>query len=171
MTQRTLGEFLGAYQAPRISVRITTRADLLATVERLAARIEALPRSEALNSERSKLQAELEAAVAMVRGSEFEFEFQALSHGEYDRLVAACPPRPSQAELGLKWDPDRFPYELIARCAINPTLTVEQVTELCDTLSDSQFQKLWTCAAAVNIGDDSAPKVVTSSATEDPDET
>lgn len=171
MTQRTVGEFLGAYKAPRISVRITARADLLSNVERLAARIEALPRQDGLNSERSRLQAELQVAVAMVRDSEFEFEFQALSHGEYDRLVAACPPRPSQADLGLKWDPDRFPYELIARCAVNPTLSVDDVAELCDTLSDSQFQKLWTCAAAVNVGDDSAPKVVMSSVTEDPDET
>ena len=167
MTQRTIDEFLGAYQAPRISVRITTRADLLAEVERIAAEIEALPPSDGLNDRRQPLMLQLETQVELVRASEFQFVFQALSSGEYDRLIAACPPTPSQAAEGHKWNPERFPFEVIARCAVNPTVTLEQAEELCERLSDNQFKKLWMAAAAVNIGDDTAPKVVTSSPTED----
>lgn len=168
MTQRTVGEFLGAYKAPRISTRITTRADLLAKVERIASQIESLPRNDSLNSDRSRLMGELDTAVSMVRASEFDFEFQAMPSGEYDRLIASCPPSPKQAEQGLQWNPDRFPYEVIARCAINPTVTVAEAEELCETLSDSQFRKLWQTAAAVNVGDDAAPKVAMSFAPEDP---
>lgn len=172
MTQRLIAEFLGAYKAPRLSVRITTRSDLLAQVERIANQIESLPRGgeDQLNSDRSRLMAELDAAVQLVRDSEFEFEFEALSSGEYDRMLASMPPTPSQAEQGAQFNAETFPVELLHRCAVNPTLSLEDARDLVETLSDSQFRKLWMTAAAVNVGDDSAPKVVTSSVTEDPAE-
>lgn len=169
---RSIDEFLGAHRAPRLTTRVTTRSDLLAEVTRLAAEYEAIPTGvDAMNSRRDQLRVELERLSGEVRDSEFEFEFEALSKGEYDRIVAACPPLPAQAKDGFAWNPDTFPEMLISACAVDPVITVAQARELTEKLTDSQFRKLWSTAIAVNIGDDAAPKFVTPSSLEAPDGT
>lgn len=169
---RSIDEFLGAHRAPRLTVRVTTRSDLLAEVTRLAAEYEALPTGvDAMNSDRDQLRSEMERLIREVRDSEFEFEFEALSKGAYDRVVATCPPTPSQAKDGFAWNPDTFPEMIIATCSVNPVITVAQAKELTEKLTDSQFRKLWSTAIAVNVGDDAAPKFVTPSALEAPGET
>lgn len=162
MTKRSVTDFLGVYRAPRLSCRITQRADLLADATRVEAAYRAARPGDGLNDERDQLKRQLAEIAEQIRSSEFEFEFEAVGRAEYDRLVALCPPTPSQRDEGWIWNPDDFPETIISACAVNPTITMAQARELTETLTESQFKKLWNTAIAVNIGDDDAPKFVTS---------
>lgn len=170
----SIGEFLGAYKAPRLTCRITARADLLSEVTRTAAEYESLKvNSESLNGgpDARRLTERMEELTAQIRDSEMEFVFEALSKGEYDRLMSTCPPLPSQAKDGFGYNPDTFPEVLIAACAVTPEITVDEARALTDTLTESQFKKLWQTSLAVNIGDDAAPKFVMPSGLADPGRT
>lgn len=168
-------EFLGAYKAPRLTAHVTTRADLLGEITALAHELE-LERSAAvwaLNPppEHTAKRDRLNGLVKEMAASEMAFTFEAISNASLEVLKASCPPTPSQVEAGMQWDPVRYCPALIHRCAVEPVVSIEEAIELSETLTESQFVKLWQTAAAVNIGSDEAPKLVRFSEAEDPPET
>lgn len=171
---RTVDEFLGGYQPPRLTVTVTRRADLLAELNAAADRREHLKvDTDLLNggSEARDLEAEMERLADEIAASAFAFEFEALGAGAYQELLDRHPPLPQQRKDGAAFNPATFPQALIAACSVNPEITVEQAEQLMDALSEHQFKKLWAAAVAVNIGDDSAPKFVRSSLLADAAET
>ena len=159
---RSLDEFLGGYRPPRLTVSVTQRADLLGELTAAANAYDRVrSTSEALNGgEAAVLAAEIERLAAEVAASQFEFTFEAISSHDYAELVRRHPPTPEHAQAGLAFNADTFPVALIARCAVEPTITPGQAQQLLDSLSDKQFEKLWAAAAAVNVGGDEAPKFV-----------
>lgn len=65
--------------------------------------------------------------VAFKVGDEtLKITFGALSSSEYDKLIAAHPPKADQRVEGLIFDVDTFAPALIAKCAMEPTLTLKQ---------------------------------------------
>lgn len=122
-------------------------------------------------AEHVEKQRRLEALIEEMSESEMAFTFEAVSNAELDVLKAACPPTPKQVEAGLQWNPERYCPQLIAKCAVEPKVTPKDAIELSETLTESQFTKLWQTAAAVNIGSDESPKLVRSSEPEDQPET
>lgn len=159
---RTVDEFLGGYRPPRISVSVTQRADLLAELTAEANRYERVKgTSDALNGgEAQEVLDEIQRLSSEIAESSFDFTFEAISRHEYQRLIDAHPPTDEHRANGLIFNADTFPPALVARCAVEPRVTPTQAAQLMDTLSESQFTKLWNAAAAVNIGDDTAPKFV-----------
>lgn len=159
----SIEEFLGGYRPPRISITVTQRADLLAELTTAANRYERLKHtSEALNGggDARSLLDEIERLSNEIADSSFDFDFEAISRHEYQRLIDAHPPTEEHRANGLIFNADTFPQALVARCAVRPKITPAQAAQLMDTLSESQFTKLWNAAASVNIGDDAAPKFV-----------
>lgn len=167
MTQRDVSEFLGGYQPPRLTCRITMRANLLSEVERLIHAHTVAEREDAQSNEAPKAPGifrRIEELQEEIRASEFEFEFEAMPKRRYEALLDQHPPTDEHRAIGLGYNADTFPTALIAACAVNPKLTLADVEELERRVTDKQFGKLWATAAAVNIGDDAAPKFVRSSA-------
>lgn len=165
---RTIEEFLGDYRSPRVSVRVTQRADLLAEHVRLQAAHKAAVRgdmSENRLAEAPGIVEQLKAIEAEIAASEFTFTFEALGRQEYLQLLAAHPPRQEDRAERLSFNGETFPPALVAASAVEPTISAEQAEQLFTTLSDAQFSKLWNAALSVNIGDDSAPKSVLRSVT------
>lgn len=160
---RTVDDFLGGYQSPRVTVRVTQRADLLARhadlkhQHQIALRddlqLNRDPQAPAVIDELRDVEAELAA-------SEFPFTFEALGRHKYMRVKAAHPARKQDRSDRLDFNADTFPAALIAASAVEPTMTDEQAVELVDRLSDGQFTKLWNAAIAVNVGSDDVPKSV-----------
>lgn len=170
---RTVGEFLGAYKAPRLTVRLSTRTDLYAELARVGHEYESLPEGGGMNvsAERQALIDRQEQLVDEIRASEFEFEFEALPRAEYQRLMASCPPKPSDKKDGAQFDMESFAVALISACAVNPTMTPDEVRQLMDAITEAQLTTLTQVAFAVNIGGDTTPKFVTRSRPEAPVET
>jgi len=165
---RTIEEFLGDYRSPRVSVRVTQRADLLAEHVRLQAAHKRATRgdlSENRLPEAPGIVDELRAVEAAIAASEFEFTFEALGRQEYLQLLAAHPPRHEDRTERLSFNGETFPPALVAASAVEPAISEAQAAQLVERLSDAQFSKLWNAALTVNIGDDSAPKSVLRSAT------
>lgn len=167
---RSIGEFLGAYKAPRLTVRLTTRSDLLAELARVADQYEQLGSEGGMNvsPERQALIDRQQELVEEIQASEFEFEFEGLPQAEYHRLMASCPPKPSDAKKGAQFDMESFSVALISACAVEPKMTPDEVRQLMDVITDSQITKLVQVAFAVNIGEDTTPKFATRSRQADP---
>jgi hypothetical protein len=77
-------------------------------------------------------------------------------------LVSEHPPRPEDRDLD--YNAETFPQAAVQACAVEPTLTTSEVRRLAETLSLSQWLKLWQAALAANLGDDAAPKSVIATA-------
>lgn len=166
MTVGSVSEFLGAYKAPRLTTHVTARADLLGEITELAHDIETAKAGNASIApppEIAEKTERLDELIDEMRASEMAFTFEAVSNAELERIKATCPPTPSQAEKGLQWNPETYCPALVARCAVEPKVDISEAVQLSETLTESQFLKLWQTAAAVNIGADDAPKRVTPS--------
>lgn len=163
----SLDDFLGAYRAPRKSVRVTTRADLLAEHAQLQDAYQRaqrgdlsenrIPEAPAIRDRIAELEDEIGA-------SQFTFTFQALPRGEYLALVGKHPPRDEDKKAALPFNADTFTPELLAACAVEPEMDIEAAAQVLEVLSPGQFDKVWTAVVAVNLGDDAAPKSVLRSA-------
>lgn len=64
---------------------------------------------------------------------ELVLRYRALGGKAYDRLVEEHPPTQKQREQGAIYNVDTFAPALIARCCIDPVLSVEQAQELYDS--------------------------------------
>lgn len=133
------------------SVFIALAGDRLAELERLEKELAGLgdawaPGSIAETDPRKQLAQKVSAARQAVRDSETEFRFEALGDKAWSDLVAAHPPK----EKGHAFDPETFAPALIAACALDPVMTVDQVKELFDVFNHAQRDALWQGAFDVN---------------------
>lgn len=159
-------DFLGAYKAPRVTVPLQQRADLLEEHGRLVRQRErALRDSDSLaGGVPAELAARISELESEMEGSTFEFTFEAMSSQQFLNLKARHRPRKQDREHQLDFNLDTFPAALFAACAVDPEMSLEQAEALVAKLSDGQFAKMWNAVLVLNIGDDSAPKSVMPSA-------
>jgi len=93
---------------------------------------------------------ELEAALD---GSRVTFRFRGVGRNAFKRLVAG-----HTSEDGGSFDPTTFPPALVAACSLDPRMTVAEVQQLADDLTDGQFDVLFGAAwDACQAADDSVP--------------
>lgn len=161
-------DFLGGYRPPKLSIQITSRADLLAELTARVAEVDRVESSGRLNDARvGELRGEIEALVGEIQASEVSFEFEAVGSQAYQRLIDAHPPLPAEKESGAIVRMVSFAPALVSACASNPQIDLQQAEAMRDTLTQSQWEKLVGAAMAVNVGDDTAPKWRRSSVPED----
>ena len=159
----TLADFLDGHRAPRKSARVTLRADLLATHAQLSDDYQRALRGDLAENripEAPGIAVRLDELEADIAASEFTFTFQALPRGEYIALVAKHPPQADDKDSGLPFHAETFTPALLAACAVEPAMTVDEADQVLGALSAGQFDKVWTAVVAVNLGDDAAPKSV-----------
>ena len=160
---RSIDDFLGGYEPPRVTVRVTQRADLLARhaelkhLHQLAVRDDLQQNRPA---EAPGILDELRDVETELAQSEFPFTFEALGRHKYMRVKAAHPARKQDRADRLDFNAETFPAALIAASAVDPVIDDDQATELVERLSDGQFTKLWNAAISVNVGADDVPKSV-----------
>lgn len=65
-----------------------------------------------------------------INGEDVEFELQALSAHELDKLQAKHQPTASQKLQGMAWNGDTFPPALVAACLVDPEVSAEEMTEI-----------------------------------------
>lgn len=168
MTDFDVDEFLGGYRPPRLTAKITMRADLQRELAALHDEYQDELKSEALNSERlPRIVGEIERLVEELNASRREFVFEALGSWSYKKLAEKHPPLPSEKTEGAQVHMDTFATALVAASAVSPNLTVQDAEALRDRLTDNQWTKLVTTALAVNLGDDTPPKFEPRSLPED----
>lgn len=173
---------LGGLRAPRSSVDLNLRADLLARFRDLE-----VEHSKALRDDVSEMRVP-EAPGILQRMRELQDEmqastvtitFEALTSTDYGLLRDKHPATQDDRNAGLGFNGETFPPALIAACAIEvdengdkvgQLFTEDQAHELYGKLTDGQQAKVWNTVCAVNIGDDAAPKGVLRSAPEEPKE-
>ena len=174
---KSIDEFLGAAKAPRLSVPINVRADLLARHAELKAKLDQAQREDLRNigitggKAAPAVEEEIAELEDEMADSEMVFVFEGLGHREYVKLLTQHPPSKRDKAANLDFNETTFPPALIAASCVEPEMTLEQATTLCDTITDGQFSKLWNVAIAVNVGSDAAPKSVRRSATVAPNGT
>lgn len=82
---------------------------------------------------------------------ELELKFKAISHVEYDRLQAKCPPTTEQRAEGEPFNIKAFAPALLSRVVHDPDMTEEQWTEIWDSPAWSRGECAQLFAEAINI--------------------
>lgn len=146
-----ISEILKRARRRQKSVFLCLAGDTVAELDRLEKQLAALgdawqPESLAASDPKAELAKQVAAARDKVRASETEFRFEALGDGPWSDLHAAHP----SSEKGQAWDPKTFVPALIAACAIDPVMTVEQVNELFAVCNAAQRELLFQGAYDVN---------------------
>lgn len=159
-----ISEILKKAKRRQKSVFISLAGDKAAELERLEKELAALgdawaPGSIAETDPRKRLAQKVSAARQAVRESETEFRFEALGDKAWSDLIAAHPPK----EKGQAFDPDTFAPALIAACAIDPVVTVDQVKALFEVFNHAQRDALWQGAFDVNTEATGLPFSLTAS--------
>lgn len=147
---RSFADIMSRAKPRETQVSICVAGDLAAEADRLVAQLNAIdqPRpgmSLADLGDRAKLAAELEDVRALMREDEVSFRFRALPRKEFSDLIAAHPGGPDQ-----NWDPVTMPPDLVARCAIEPKMTLDEVEQLFDVLNEDQRGQLYAAAWRAN---------------------
>lgn len=129
---------------------LVARVDELERDIRLAERVD---QKENRTPQAPKLQAELERLEREIHEAAVPFRFRALPRKEYRTLL-----EDHKDESGQKrWNTETFPPALIAACAVDPELTLEQATTVWDEWDENQTATLFHAAYMVNEGESKVP--------------
>ena len=82
---------------------------------------------------------------------EVELLFRSIGSKAYDELVAKHPPTALQRREDLSYNMDTFAPALIARCCVDPEMTVEEVKELWTSDQWNRGELLMLFMAAVEV--------------------
>lgn len=85
------------------------------------------------------------------------FRFRGLPRKQYSDLVASCPPSEDAKEQGAEVDWETFSVALVAECAVEPEMAVEEAGQIADVLTQAQWDGLVTAAFSVNKRDVDVP--------------
>jgi hypothetical protein len=106
-----------------------------------------------------RLQAELDQLEQDIHDAAVPFRFRALPRKVYRELLDE-----HKDESGEKrWDTETFPPALIAACAVDPEMTLEQATSVYDEWDENQASTLFAAAFMANEGESKVPFTVRSS--------
>lgn len=97
---------------------------------------------------------------ARMQKAQVEFRFRALGATAWSDLLAAHP----SENKNEAWNTKTFPIALLAASCIDPAMTPEQATTLCEQLNEGQRLDLHAAAWEVNQGATSVPFSVSASA-------
>jgi hypothetical protein len=112
-----------------------------------------------------KVAEQIRQVEAEMREHTHPFAFRALPSHEYRALVEQHPPRDDdQLDALYGANMSSFPHAVISACCIDPPMTVEQVEQLCEVLTDGQAMDLFMTAATLNRSPVDIPKSALASA-------
>ncbi|MEV8638091.1 hypothetical protein AB0395_41210 [Streptosporangium sp. NPDC051023] len=92
---------------------------------------------------------------ARMREHTVVFRFQGLSSKVYSDLVASHPPKDDSKRGDVDWD--TFSVALVATCAVEPKMTVDEAGQLAESLTQAQWDALFTASYEVNKADIDVP--------------
>lgn len=161
-------DFIAGASLPTATVPLCVAGDLQAEWEDLERDLQDAVRSAgdslAAGGAPRRIAEQMEALREKMRQHERTVKFRALSRRAYRDLVLQHPPRDDDAiDQAQMLNMDTFPVAVIAACAVEPVMTVEQVGQLEDRLTDWQFNELFAACMLVNRTEVSVPKSVTAS--------
>ncbi|MGW5126680.1 hypothetical protein ACWEQ7_22020 [Streptomyces sp. NPDC004069] len=143
-----IAEVLARAKPRERTVRVCLAGDLAGEAERLEAEIARVsaeewePSSIADRHPGRPLAAQLAEVNRQIHESAVEFRFRYVGDRAYSDLVAAHPSK----DPGQAFDSESFPRALIAACCIDPVMTVDQVAELFEVLTQAQIKDLFDAA-------------------------
>ena len=150
-THRSFEDILALAKPREETVTLCLDGSLAADADRLIAQLNELDRPGARSSladgaQRAKLAGELDDLRELMKLSEVTFRFQALPSKEYSDMLAAHPSSDPNKAL----DVQGLQPDLIARCAIEPKMSREQVDQLLDRINEWQRDRLFDAAWNAN---------------------
>lgn len=149
-------DIISSAKLPTRTVPLCLRGDLQAEFEDLDRQLQAAnangedDETLAGRPEVRELAERVEAVRQQMAEHTAVFRFRGLSARDYSDLTAEHKPTEEQQAKGLDLDWETFPVGLIAACAIDPKMTVEQAERLNRTVSDRQWEDLYQAALACN---------------------
>lgn len=154
-----LADFLDRYPPPVEEVAVCARPDLVSEFEVAESAMFTAQRSGGLGStvpqelidRVADLEAEIEQSVMV-------FKVQGVSKLEWSDLLAAHPPSDEARKEGMSYDQDGFELAALAKCAVEPTITVETAARLRATVPEGEWSRLALAVFTVNQGATSPPK-------------
>ncbi|MGA4989866.1 hypothetical protein [Nonomuraea bangladeshensis] len=157
----SIDDILGQIRLPEAVYPLCTRADLRAEWEQAEQEI-ARAEVEARDSLAGASNAGKKAA-QRVRDLEAEMaehtvpiRVRALTHKALSDLIAAHPPREDKGER--TFNVDTFGVALLAESAVDPVMNQEKAGLLVDSLTQGQWDDLWTTIWSLNQNSVSVPK-------------
>jgi hypothetical protein len=154
----SVGDILASARLRETEVRLCLSGDLAADADRLQAQLDAMPVRLAAGSladvdPRTAIEAELAEIHALMRENMATFRFRALGRKAWSDLIAEHPGRTDDE----RWNADTFGPALVAACAIEPEMTVEDVEAVYEVINADQRADLWAAAYGANVGETRVP--------------
>lgn len=167
---QSIDDIIAGARLPEKTVPLCLRGDLQAQWEDLERELRAhqgTADEEALAGDQvaRDLAERMEAIAQEMTDHQVVFRFRGLPKRAYSDLLAQHQAPEDKRELavdGLDWD--TFPTALIAACAVDPEMTVEQAGRLAQTVTDRQWDDLFATAMALNRAEVSVPFSLAASA-------
>jgi len=144
----TAKELLSTARLRESTLRLVTRGDLLADHDAAVAELERLTKPAVTLSDETAAAAErVRDLEALIEASTVTLRFRALSRTAYQALLTEHPGREGEEEV---WNWQTFIPALISACLIDPAMTVDEVIELLDLITEGQRDELFSAAYDVN---------------------
>lgn len=149
-------EIVKRRSAPTVTVRLPMENRLIDDFEKL--RKEAAKTEVAANMSNDRevhirsveLNRQLESMRQQIEDSRVAFVFQGIPRVEYNELVEQHPSRKEDRDNGFEFNPETLAPYLIAACAVDPELTVEQATFFWTEWTAAEGIKLYNAAYEAN---------------------
>lgn len=164
----SIDDFLDRYKAPVEEVPICGRADLIAEFAALEADIAGDTIAAALSGPPEVKVARLRELQAEIDESVFVVTLRGLSFSRWMELKAEHPPSAEDAAKGHDSDPNGWEPAVVAACASDPTMTVEQAERMRDTVAATEWGALLRAVGRLHSGQHTAPKSLLLSALPQP---
>lgn len=165
-----IDEVIASAKLPEKTIPMVLRGDLQAEWEDLERQLRAEEDSDdnvslAGNPKARELSERMEKLAETMREHEVVFRFRGLSSKAYSDLLTqhrAPEDKRDEAVDGMDWD--TFPAALIAACAVDPAMTLQQAERLNEAVSHRQWDDLFATAMACNRAQVSVPFSLSASA-------
>lgn len=154
----SIADVIASARLRETEVQLCLDGQLTAEADRLQAQLDAMRPRLATGSladvdPRVAIERELEEVHALMRDNLTTFRFRALGRKAWSDIKAKHPPRDDN-EL---WNPDTFAPALVAACAIEPEMALEDAEALFEVINASQVGDLWAAAYGANVGETKVP--------------
>lgn len=123
-------------------------------LERMAA-AKAMDENENRTPQAPEIARQVVALTKKAKADETVFVFRSVGRTAWRELVATHPPKPDDAKKGWDYDPTSFPLAAMQAACVDPEGV--DFDELAETVSQSQWDKLWAACHAANAGNADVP--------------
>lgn len=148
--KRTIAQIRAAARPRTVPVTLYLAGDLVARIDSLERELAQhsawTPDSMAAVDPRRVIAQEILDLQNQVRDQGVEFVFQPLLDSEWSALLLAHPPRHAEEA----WNSDTLLPELVARCCVDPVMTLEEYADLAEVLNQGQRDQLESAAWRAN---------------------